>query len=168
MKPETLLGHLHAVAVLADVDVSGIECRHAMIRKLLDQRGMTWSPELELVSADFLCRQVSFELRKAASQKILQKPRRNARKKKKTCGGGAQRAFFSEMLRGVQVWKLTPTRRRALFRRLNADFKRLGPEQRQRFQDVGLEAAISRRAGGAPFPRCTGCGENGYILFVIG
>ena len=145
---------LHAVAVLSDIDVSGIECRHASIRSLLDQRSRTWSPRISLVSADFLLRQAAKDLmhRHGASSKLRRRVwRQRPACKKKRGGGGAQRSFFSTKLRGTAVWKLTQQDRRRLFRRLNAEFRGLRDEEKQQHLEVGAAATISHRAGGVSF-----------------
>ena len=145
---------LHSVAVLSDIDVSGIECRHATIRSLLDQRSRTWSPRLSLVSADFLLRQAArdFTSRRHDALKLRRHVwRRRPPCKKRRGGGGAQRSFFSQKLRGIAAWKWTQQDRRRLFRRLHQEFRQLGDDDRRQHVEVGEAGTISHRAGGVSF-----------------
>ena len=155
MKGPDALMHLHAVAVMADMDVSGIECRHASIRSLLDQRHRSWSPLLATVSGDFLCRQVSAEIlaalgggpqaRTVSAAARRTHGRRKRPPKKRRGGGGARRAFFSHKLRGQALWKMAANRRSAFFRTAHAQFRALDDSEKQRFHELGEAATISHR-----------------------
>ena len=166
MKGKAAQMRLHAVASMSDIDVSSIECRHASVRSLLDQRERSWSPLFDLVSADFLCRQISSQLQ--PFQAVRPQPQRKRRRppKKKRGGGGAQRAFFSEKLRGQCFWKLPRSRKRALFRRLGQEFRTLPAAERSRLQDVGEAATISHRAGGVSFPGGKHSGSKNHVVAV--
>ena len=159
MSSATALSMLHGMAMMSQLDVSGIECRHASVRALMDQRQRTWSPLLSLVSADLVCRQVAVDFRDELCQATdlaamgrTARRRRRENPKKKRGGGGAQRAFFSGKLRGQAVWSMPKARKRALFRQWSAEYHRLSPVELERLRNIGDAARISHRAGGKSFP----------------
>ncbi|CAE7222579.1 unnamed protein product [Symbiodinium sp. CCMP2456] len=99
------------------------------------------------------------EMRKQAAKKLARaaKAKRRAMASKKKKGksiikhprGGAQRAYLHQELpkASPQDWK----NRRALFRRVNAAFKRLTSAEKQVYAELGQAASDSARAGSKAF-----------------
>ena len=146
------------LAILWWIDVSRIECRHAAIRRLLRGLGVSWTKQLEDLSADFLLlRQRLLEAQSgnpsseapgthAATQKAPQeKPRK---------GAMGQRCHFSEVLRSLRAnpdeWKC----RKRLFTEANAQYsqeKQARSEYYERCRTAGILGVQARSAGGAAF-----------------
>ena len=164
------LHELHGIALLADVDISSIECRHAAIRKIVEARGVTWSVLFQLLSADFLCRQMSSHMSDLAEclGTLLQERAKHGfeslrvRKKlavagkkrpKRRGGGGGQRAFMRARLKSISRQEWLQSSRSHLFRQINEEYRNLSQEQRAEYEDLGEAATHSHRAGGQAFAR---------------
>ena len=182
------LHELHGIALLADVDISTIECRHAAIRHLLvtSSRG-SWDEAFQLLSADFLCRQMAAQLAELAESTgvLLQerekhgvqslKARRSKEKsmrgiaKKRRGGGGAQRAFFRARLKAASP-QLRANRTK-LFKDISREFANLTQREKQEYEDFGAFGALSHRAGAAGFgsydavqPRSATLADDAIVL----
>ena len=173
------LARLHGLALLLELDVASIECRHGSLRNLLDHGDSTWDMLLEFLSAQFQCRQATIEkkqvdellARSNAEAQDTSKKKRPPRKKKrgraskqkrlarqaetsvKRGGGGAQRAFFHKNLQTAPREDYRDLQ--ALFTRLNAEFKQVPEEEKAEYREQGKMATISKRAGGRSFAAST-------------
>ena len=138
-----------SLARLIEVDISGLEARHALSRKLAVHASVhTWLAGLPRVSADFVCRQAARQMQSNASFRpaAAQKPSTAetqltaASKKKKGSGGGPLRAFLHEHHRGRMFT-------RESLQQAHAAFKQLTPPERAHYEHVGQCAAIARKHG---------------------
>ena len=106
------LSVLHAAMDLCELDVAGIECRHASVRHLLDNKSSTWDVLLPTISADFLLRQTTVKNSEyvnllqnvpmhagIAKNRLCTPVKLSRHKKSRRVGaarsGGGQRAFLS-------------------------------------------------------------------------
>jgi hypothetical protein len=169
---------MHGIATMAQVDISGIEARHAAARRLLLTKSLhTWQASLEQLAADFFCRGFVIRRnecmsqfrgepvdskRKAAAKARQKKPKQtkpksqdNSKRKQtsRTGGGGAQRAFFHERLQEEMTPSVCGSKRsrKEVFTQLNAEFRALTPAQKAHYQDIGNSAAFSHLGGHRSF-----------------
>jgi len=133
------LAVLRATALVWKLDISGVEARHAAIRRLLDASGQqTHKMASRTVSAMWACAQLA--ARQSGShglgiKKVQLKSRARLGMPKKARRGGrsAWQAFVSETSKGQH----------ADFRSLHAAFRALPPEQVQRLR---LKAQLASKA----------------------
>ena len=170
---------LIALAALARFDICRIECRHNVLRKFAQLANTGWSPELEELSAKFMCSRGSklqhcFSTDKGTPpwkrQKKVPGPRirmyqkrlfvrKNGMKPKpsyqRVGGGGAQRAFFARELKGklVGVGPKDKQTRRAIFKSVSEKFKQLVPGSwdHESNQAIGRAGTVSAQETGAAF-----------------
>jgi hypothetical protein len=164
---------------MSEVDIAGIESRHAAVRRLLVSKSVqSWTASLQDISADFLCRsshvgrtefqdsKLGFFNKKPRSKRANAKGK-SARKKRKLQskvkaktkrgrdkqigGGGAQRAFFHVKIQCLpkEVWQ----NRKALFSRLNAEFAALSAYDRLYYDQLGSAGALSHSRGHRSFAK---------------
>ena len=146
---------IRALGILGDTDIGAIERQHAISRKIIQARSVTHAVALATLSADFMLRQtvqrktdvftyLYFDCDNVV-RKLKRRQQRNAkkqkgRKRKRRGGGGAYRAFLSDVCRGK---KATPWQ----WQRLAAQYRSLGPEQKDHYKAVGALGTTSHRAG---------------------
>jgi hypothetical protein len=139
---------LLVVALTVKTDTSRIECRHAAIRRFLN--ATTHHRSTEIASASFvLCQQrVLFHTGKPPLQ--ASKVRKHIAKQKvdRRGGGGRQRFFISQRLRGKP---LPPDRRSEIFQDLAEQYKQLSAEQLSELDDHARAGTIAHAAGGSSF-----------------
>jgi hypothetical protein len=159
---------LHSLGSVSEVDIASIESRHAAIRRILTSKSIqTWVASLETLSAENVVRSSSIRRHEFQSarlgfsgahrqqQKVRQSnsDRKNPKRRKATVkskgGGGGQRAFFHVKCQGLDkdVWKS----RKALFRRLNAEYRGLTAEELAYYAELGQAAACSHSIGSRSF-----------------
>ena len=144
------------MCVCAQVDISCIEARHALARRLRVLAGaQTWAPHLERISADFLCRQTAAA---EAAHKEFRPDSTDAAqgedggivagstapRKKKGSGGGPMRAFLHERHRG------RPFTAQSL-KEMHDEFKRLSEEELARYKALGDAARVAWKHGYASY-----------------
>ena len=175
MTSKKALHQLHAIALLADVDISSIECRHAAVRRILMARSTSKQVGIEVLSADYLCRQMDARMTEMAETLgILQQQReihgilslrarkrkrqqQSKKKAKRKGGGGRQRAFFRARLRG-RTFRDKGSQgqdRRAVLKQLHQELKQLSRAENEEFGHLGWFGTLSHRAGHPSF------GEHG-------
>ena len=76
---------------------------------------------------------------------------REGKRKHRSGGGGAQRAFVRERLRNTPAEQRTD--KSAFFTRVNAEFRALSFEERKPYVALGEAATITHRAGESSFPK---------------
>ena len=177
---------VHCALDMLEMDVASIECRHAAVRHLLDQKSASWDAVLQAVSADFLLRQTTLQnkeyLNQLAGTKLfadvqkypLQNPELQSRRKKKqqptvvNRGGGPQRAYFHHRMRELSNGRrLLPGALGRLYSRLHAEYKALSAEERAYYVQLGKAAVISGRAGQKRFINKARPSANRPVLDVV-
>ena len=165
---------LHAAFDLCELDVAGIECRHAAVRHLLDQKSSTWDVLLPTLSADFLLRQTTIQnaellallhgmpLRGNIPKNELQSAKKVSRRKRRLLPsrakasvsrtGGGQRAFFGMHL-GEMRRRMGAAGLGACYKRMHAAYRSLPADEAAHYEQLGRAAAISRKAGVKPLKR---------------
>eukprot|EP00439_Symbiodinium_sp_Y106_P066156 s568_g10.t1 len=116
---------VRGLAQLARVDVSNIECGHASVRHIVEG--------------------------KSNQTKGQSQSQREGKRKHRSGGGGAQRAFVRERLRNTPAEQRTD--KSAFFTRVNAEFRALSFEERKPYVALGEAATITHRAGESSFPK---------------
>ena len=161
------LSVLHAAMDLCELDVAGIECRHASVRHLLDNKSSTWDVLLPTISADFLLRQSTVKnseyvnllqnvpMPAGIAKNRLCTPVKLSRRKK-SCrvgparSGGGQRACFREFLGQRRKRYAHAESLGASYKKLHAQYKALPADEAAHYAELGAATAISRRAGVKP------------------
>ena len=146
---------IRTLGILGDTDIGAIERQHAISRKIIQARSVTHAVALATLSADFMLRQTSqhktdvftylyFDcdnvVRKLKRQQQRNAKKQKDRKRKRRGGGGAYRAFLADVSKGK---KATPWQ----WQRLAAQYRSLGPEQKELYKAVGALGTTSHRAG---------------------
>ena len=139
---------LEAVAETLDRDISGIEARHALSRRITVARSVqTWAPKLAATSAEFTVRQVLLQQGVDASchpddQRNNQDSTNNAAKKKKVVGGGGGmwRAYLHEQSQGRRFTRST-------IQELSEEFRNLSESDKAYYKDLGNRATLAHRHG---------------------
>jgi hypothetical protein len=161
---------LHSSGTMAQVDIAGIECRHAAIRRILMAKSIqSRSIALEELSADYFCRGSSLrkhEFKAFFSGGSLLHTKAHARRVKSNAktanqpkpkimikGGGTQRAFFHHRLVELQKDAGTTSSKRNLFNQLHRELRQLSPSSRTYFTELGKAATISHSRGGRSFAK---------------
>lgn len=160
---------LTAMAMFVCLDICRIECRHGMLRKFINL-STTWKPLLQEISAKFVmmrsrCLEHLFSpganavppARSAARRTCVVRTKVKVKGKvklkkytKNTGGGGAQRAFVGDWIRGKKM----PTRkaRKKLFKAANVAFGALQrDEEFAALQQRGIAGTVSHSAGARAF-----------------
>lgn len=142
---------LLTVALLADIDIASVECRHAAIRRSL-QKHQTWIASAADVSADFvLCRARVQERGSRPEEKGTQKQGKKQNPQQRGGGGGAYRAFLSDFITGQGV-----SGQEALNQALRdaaRAYKNLSEEEMAQYRHSGALGTRAHRAGGTSFGR---------------
>ncbi|CAE7432435.1 unnamed protein product [Symbiodinium sp. CCMP2592] len=170
MTSKKALHQLHGIALLADVDISTIECRHAAVRRILMARSTSKQVGVEVLSADYLCRQMDAKMTEMAEtlgilqhqremhgilsirqkrKKRKQLEQKKKKKPKRTGGGGRQRAFFRARLRGRKFSGYAE--QRTVMRQLHQELRHLSRAENQEFARLGWFGTLSHRAGNPSF-----------------
>ena len=159
-------GVLFCIAAVFRIHMARTENRHAIIRRMLQERGSTWLCEFMSVAADWSLfwaqkhEHGSWEaqVRKAACEEggratmtAREELPPSASTKTRTPCGGAQRAFSSNWLRKDQ--RLLGESQQERFNRMWLDWRtcKADPTAYQHWQSIGALATESGRAGGMPF-----------------
>ena len=163
------LSILHSVFDLCELDVAGIECRHASIRHLLDSKNATWDVILETLSADFLVRQATIQnsmyqdlvsdtplhagIAKNPSQPLrkISRRKRRAREPSKKVHGGGQRAYFHHRMQQFSKTEKKQIGLSNLYKQMHGEYKSLAVEDMEHFSRLGRAAKVTGRAGFRPF-----------------
>lgn len=148
---------LFSIGRRAKIDISTIECRHASLRRFILARSSTYQLDVPQLASDFMLLRARLQARCWTGPRgALQAKRRAGRdrradgsgcagvrkpgKRAHKGGGGAQRAFFSQWLRGKRF--RTQQDRAATFAEGSRAFTRIATEG-------GAEAADLQRQGAA-------------------
>ena len=131
---------LQALAAVYSVDISAIEARHASTREFTMLRSRGWVPNLEAVGSKFATQRYANAM-PATKPETEQKDGTRARRPRGG-GGGAWRAFCSDVSRGRQL---------ADMESLSAQYRALSPEERSRYLEAGAAGTEAHRAGFAAF-----------------
>ena len=168
---DTCLAILHAVYDLLPLDVATIEARHASVRALMESKQVSWEVVLQTLSADFLLRQTTLQndgYQRLTSTLPLhasipksprcELPKTDRRKKvgpakKRSTGGGSQRAFFRERMQEFSSEQRRKGNLGQVYKQLHAEYRRLPAERVQHFARLGAAAVSSRHAGARGFVR---------------
>ncbi|CAE7781386.1 unnamed protein product [Symbiodinium sp. CCMP2456] len=139
------LACLHSLAILIDLDISGLESAHSSLREYTMSRGRGHTPDFAQVSAKRLCawtgRRYGHGKQQAASGgKSSYQKSKQCKQKKHSRPGGAWRAFCSEKARGQKF-----TRR--LIRQLAAEYRDLAQDEYEVYCERGAAATAAARAG---------------------
>ena len=167
---------LSLTALLALVDISNVESKHATIRRVLEASSVqTWRASLAKLSAEFAVRQncsrreelarvlLKVQVGKKRGRRPQKKEKRRKRpadpdapcsksraKKKphRSGGGGACRAFISERLRQNRPKGVNMAQ---LFRDAHKAYRATLGRDRQQYVDVGSAATLSHKSGNRAF-----------------
>ena len=130
-----------------DCDIADIECRHAQTRDHTKTRASAWVPSLETLAAKFALRSANYERYNPEPEPTKF---RAPKEKKKTCGGGAWRAFVHQQCQGFRFT-------RDAIEQLAEEYKCLSAAERELLSSAGSLATLAHRAGmpsfGARQPR---------------
>ena len=154
---------LWSLAVLARMETTRIECRHAAVRRFSRGKGETHASLFPLVSADF----VLMRARRLARLWLPGQPPKTktveARLRRcgryvggRSGGGGARRSFLSTYLKGKAMGPWGSAGRKELFIKAHAAAKaaqEAGGESWQRIQECGRAGAVAHGVGGHAFTR---------------
>ena len=139
------LASLHSMAILIDLDISGLESAHSSLREYTMSRGRGHTPDFAQVSAKRLCawtgRRYGYGTQQAAAGgKSSQEKSRQRKQKRHARPGGAWRAFCSEKARGQKF-----TCR--FLRQLAAEYRALSQDEYEAYRERGAAATAAGRAG---------------------
>ena len=145
---------LESIALAIDLDISAIESRHALSRRLALVRGtQTWAPSMATTAAEWTLRQVSAQ--SVSTPKMYQpenetpqpdKPQKKEGKRPgcRGGGGGAYRAFLHVNHAGKQLSSSS-------IRELTAQYHQLSPADRAYYESLGRRGNAAWRFGHAAF-----------------
>lgn len=144
---------LEALGICSHCDIAQVECRHATNRDFTMLRGRGWRPNLEVVSAKFVCG--TFKAIKTSHERRIKKKVKKDAQKKVHRPGGAWRAFLSQRLRGqrpIVDGSASHTGEKTM-KDYSEEYASLTQEEKAYFLEVGRLATIAGRAGYIPFGR---------------
>ena len=167
---EEALSILHSTFDFCEMDVAGIECRHASIRHRLDAKNATWDVILQTLSADFLCRQATLQnqayeqllsgisLHAGISKTPMKELRKLSRRKKrrppqKRVGGGGQRAYFHQRMKEFSLQQKREMGHSRMYKKLHAEYRNPSADQQSQVMALGNAAMITARTGARAFMR---------------
>ncbi len=143
------LACLETLAQAIQLDISGIEAKHALTRRITTFKSLqTWISSLEGVSAHWTTRQIRTERNfleqvHSSTQETAKNKRDQADSnlpKKKGGGGGAWRAYVHINHAGVKI-----TRQSA--RKIAEEFRNISAEERAYYQNIGSKGTMAYRCG---------------------
>ncbi|CAE7791864.1 unnamed protein product [Symbiodinium sp. CCMP2592] len=138
--PEALCA-LHALAILLELDISGVESGHSSVREYTMSRGRGHTPDLAQVSAKRLCAWFGRKYVHPSDRKQNAQQKRKQRKEKKHARpGGAWRAFCSDRAKGQKF-------NRVLLRALSAEYRGLSQDEYEMYRERGVAATAAARLG---------------------
>lgn len=139
---------LRSLALFLHCDIAEIEATHSSNREATMLRTRGWFTSLETLSAKFVTKVVGkFTGTLGAGKKPDKTDQKESSCKPKIVrGGGAWRAFCHEKFRGVKFDKDTISA-------IAEEYRRLTPEEKQRYDLAGLAAVRAKRSGFSSFPR---------------
>lgn len=132
------LAFLEAVAIMADLDISGLEAGHSSIREWTKMRGRGHVPTLAEVSAKALCKSVSKFHSVTVGNSDDGEQQDGVERRRNKGSGGAWRAYCSEMSKGT---KMTADR----IKQMSADYKLLTFDEKQYYKELGYRMTIATK-----------------------